>query len=351
MGNRGGGLAGVQTTRTATPGRVLLAGTGVELPHNIIISGSTSRDPENTGDVQYLQAGLLLGKITSGGKYAPSIIGTLNGDYDASSQTTSLTVTAGTAVEIVRRIGATGTFKMTGPPTAGGTVQTATVTYSAVNQTTGVITITSLAVLVAEVQTFTITGFAAGKCRIRLTDPVTGTEEITGELAHDANAATIKTALEATSIVTSNDIAVTGTNIDTAIFTFNGNNWQGVSVPLLQIMFDTAATSDIEGKVVKTTTGLSASANDYVDASFIQPTDGSETPLGLISDGYPVKVTDESEANQDQEVALLVGGLLDSSQIVNWPPDAALRNWLMSKLNGGTAAAPAFGPFLFDHRY
>ena len=48
------------------------------------------------------------------------------------------------AAEIVRRIGAAGTFKLTGPPTAGGTVATQVVTYSAVNTSTGAITITAL---------------------------------------------------------------------------------------------------------------------------------------------------------------------------------------------------------------
>jgi hypothetical protein len=47
-------------------------------------------------------------------------------------------------VEIVRRIGSSGTFKLTGPATAGGTAATQTVTYSAVNQTTGVITCSAL---------------------------------------------------------------------------------------------------------------------------------------------------------------------------------------------------------------
>ena len=44
----------------------------------------------------------------------------------------------------MRRIGASGTFKLTGPPTAAGAVATQAVTYSAVNTTTGVITITAL---------------------------------------------------------------------------------------------------------------------------------------------------------------------------------------------------------------
>ena len=48
-----------------------------------------------------------------------------------------------TAAEIVRRIGASGTLKLSGPPTAGGTVATQSVAYSGVNTGTGAITITA----------------------------------------------------------------------------------------------------------------------------------------------------------------------------------------------------------------
>src|SRR5206468_1611794 len=46
--------------------------------------------------------------------------------------------------EIVRRRGSTGTVKITGPPTASGTVRTLTATYSAISSTT--MTITALGV-------------------------------------------------------------------------------------------------------------------------------------------------------------------------------------------------------------
>jgi hypothetical protein len=138
------GLPGVGTARTATP-REILAGNAQfaqYLPGLRIIDGSRSRDPLNGTDLDVLRAGLLIGKITSSGKYAPSVLGTLS--VNAASSATSLTVSAATATEIVRRIGTTGTFKLSGPPAAAGTVATQTVTYSAVNTTTGVITCTAI---------------------------------------------------------------------------------------------------------------------------------------------------------------------------------------------------------------
>jgi hypothetical protein len=105
-----------------------------------VIDGTKSRDPSNS-NTDVLRAGLLLGK-TSGGKYAPSILGALTSGVAASA--TTLAVSPATAVEMVRRLGATGTFKLVGPPTAGGTVATQTVTYTAVNQTSGAITVSAL---------------------------------------------------------------------------------------------------------------------------------------------------------------------------------------------------------------
>lgn len=212
------GVAGLGTEKTYTPRSVLAGALGaMYLPQGRIIDGSKSRDPLNTGDLDVLRNGLLMGKITSGGKYAPSVIGKTTVAYDASATAnTSLTVGAATAVEIVRRIGATGTFKITGPPTAAGTVATETLTYSAVNTTTGVITITA------------------------------------------------------------------------------GNA-------------------------------------DYVAGSFVRPTDGSETILGVLDEF--TKVTDPDGTSQDTRLArLLIGGIVDASQILNWPSDASLVAWVKAQL-------------------
>lgn len=151
-------LPGVASDRDAAYRQILTTVDGRQLlPGGVIVDGAESRDPLNTGDLHTLRAGLLLGKITSGGKYAPSIMGVLTAAYDASADTVSMTVSAATAVELVRRVGTSGTFKLTGPPAASGVVQTVTVTFSAVNTSSGVITVTALTVDVDEVQTITPT--------------------------------------------------------------------------------------------------------------------------------------------------------------------------------------------------
>lgn len=139
------GLPGVASGRQVTPRKVLVTDRGVQyIPGGVVIDGSKSGDPLNPDNVRHLRAGLLMGKITSGGKYAPAVLGVTTVAYTSGG--TTLTVSAATATEIVRRIGSSGTFKTTGPPTAAGTVAVTTTTFSAVNTTNGAITVTSLGV-------------------------------------------------------------------------------------------------------------------------------------------------------------------------------------------------------------
>jgi hypothetical protein len=108
----------------------------------VTIDGTNSSNPLNSPYTWLLWAGMPMGRITATAKYANSILGLSSAA--AASGATSITTDVNTAAEIVRRIGANGTFKLTGPPTAGGTVAVQIVTYSAVNTTTGVITCTAL---------------------------------------------------------------------------------------------------------------------------------------------------------------------------------------------------------------
>lgn len=137
------GLPGMRAAKTVTH-RMVTRGGWIPsiLPQGRVIASAKTRDPGNTPDVTRVRAGMLMGKITATGLYAASILGaTTNAEAAAS---TSVEVSAAVAVELVRRIGATGTFKLTGPGSAGGPVISETVTYSAVNTSTGAITVTAL---------------------------------------------------------------------------------------------------------------------------------------------------------------------------------------------------------------
>lgn len=230
------GLPGIQTKREAIPRKVLATGEGaLYFPGGRIIDGSKARDVNNTGDLDTLRAGLLMGKITSGGKYAPSIIGLTTVAHDTSAVTTTMTLPAAVVTELQRRVGL-GDFKITGPPTAAGTVAT---------------------------ETLTIAAFASA----------------------------------------------------------------------------TTITLD------------SGSSADFAAGSLITPADGSEAPLCVIGDGFGIKVTDQDNADIDVPFvhtnggkAMLVGGILDSSQILDWSSDASVQAYIVSQLN-------AAGQFIFDHKF
>jgi len=153
-------------------------------PAGVIIQGAKARDPGNTGYIDTLRSGILMGKITSGGKYAPSILGTLGDAYDgAATQMNVLNIPE--ATEIARRLGSSGTFKLTGPPAANGTVRTETITYSAVGSGTGG----------DEVQTFVAdAASSAGSYTILLQKP-DGTTVRTASIAYDDTLAACQTAI------------------------------------------------------------------------------------------------------------------------------------------------------------
>ncbi|HET6494873.1 MAG TPA: hypothetical protein VFH61_05860 [Thermoleophilia bacterium] len=215
------GVAGIGTARSTTPARVLCSEQGAVLyPRGHIIDGDNARDPGNTSDVDVLRAGTLLGKITASGLLGASVIGLTAAAY--TSGATSLTLSAAAATEVSRRFGTSGTgeIKIVGAPTAAGTVAETDITHSAVNTTTGVLTISDL-----------------------------------------------------------------GAN--------------------------------------------------FVSGSMILAADGCENIVGIVGDGYGIKVTDADDDDIDVPIAnLVVGGIIDDSQIVDMPvsTNTTLVTWLKAEI-------------------
>ncbi len=81
---------------------------------------------------------------------------------------------------------------------------------------------------------------------------------------------------------------------------------------------------------INTTTGViditgSTTTNDFVAGSFIKPADGSQDILGMVYDKFGVDATDEDATNDiDADFQLLVGGLVRTALIVDFPGDTAL---------------------------
>jgi hypothetical protein len=138
------GRPGIGSAITAQRRGVFRDGFFGVFPGGGTIEGTKSRDPGNSShSVLSLRPGLLMGKITSSGYWAPTVIGVTQAAY--TSGDLSLTLTAAQAAYLVARVGSSGTFKLKGAATAAGSLTTDTVTYSAVNTTTGVVTITNIA--------------------------------------------------------------------------------------------------------------------------------------------------------------------------------------------------------------
>lgn len=196
----GTGLPGIGTARTTSPRKILASMMGaLFLPGGRVIDGSQSRDPLNTGDVDVLRAGMLMGKRSNNGLFAPSIIGVITAAVLPAGAT--LTVSVATGTELDRRIAAGGLFKIVGPTVPGGTVHERVLSYSGTAKA-GTVTLAANGA-VAEVQTSTLDGLMTGG-----TFTLTYKGYTTAAIAFDATVAQIQAALLLLPSVNSGDITM-----------------------------------------------------------------------------------------------------------------------------------------------
>jgi hypothetical protein len=137
------GKPGVVGNYTATPREVFYSGRARAqfVAEPVTVDGTLTSCPFNAPYVFQILAGTLMGRVTATKKFANSVLGLSSQALTATA--TTLQTDVNTAAEIVRRLGTSGTLKLTAPPAAGGTVVTQAVTYSAVNLSTGAVTITA----------------------------------------------------------------------------------------------------------------------------------------------------------------------------------------------------------------
>ncbi len=143
------GMPGLSDAVTSSFRRTLFAGNYQVLGQGRVLGSAITRDPSNVGYETQIQRGMLIGRSTANPLiYGSSVVGLTLAAVAAGGVT--LTVAAatdgngnqrGVIYEIQRRFGSSGTFKLTGPPTAAGVVATQTITFTGLNLTTGVITI------------------------------------------------------------------------------------------------------------------------------------------------------------------------------------------------------------------
>jgi hypothetical protein len=344
-----GKIPGIYTSRTATARQVLLTvDSAVYLAGGKIIDGSQSRDPRNTGDVDVLRNGMILGKRTENDLFAPSIIGKMTASSSATE--TTLTVSTATGTELDRRIGAGGVFKVVGPPTRGGTVATRACSYSG-TAAGGTITLASNSA-VQEVQTGTPSAEPASG-----TYTISYNGETTDAIAYNAAVATIQAALDGLPNVTASDITVSDSSIqsgDAITYTFANTLGNVEMLTHNTALLLNSSAEQVNVTMAETTpgeiTGNSTLGATFIADSLIMPADGSEHPLTILADQkYGLQVTEikDRTTNVDVEFSPLIGGQIKSSQMVDYPDEQSLRTWLKeTKLNAANA-----GRFRFDDDY
>jgi hypothetical protein len=235
------GKPGVQPTTYTTTPRTIFYGQqelAMYLPFPITIDGTASSNPQNAPYIWLLWAGMFLGQETSSGKFATSIIG--NTSQTLGGGQTTLYTDPNTAQEIVRRIGTSGTFNLTGGTVPNGPasgVRTVPITYSAVTQTngvyTGAITITATDVppvaAAAQVNSLVIVdNTGSGNFTITVGNVTTPA------IAYSATAATLVTNINAqTNIAFGTDVVIAaGASLATITLTLRGNLTDAVVLPV-----------------------------------------------------------------------------------------------------------------------
>ena len=333
----GPGRAGMGAVSTAAFGLVLTDGTYSRKPGSGVIDGSDSRDPGNTPNIDILRCGLLMARnATTPYQYAPWCNGVTTAAITGAS--TTINVSAAYATEIVRNIGSTGTFVLTGPSTAGTTALTnnaarqKTVTYSAVNTSTGDITVTALgAVNQSERIRFNI---ASSGGNLQLTVQKTdGTFVTTANAAWSATDATylgaINSALDTATGVVGGIVASASAGIDTDIelvLTYSGTGYAGKPwTPAVVAVLPTSSTS-YSVQQLKTADGSFIAGSVISKAAYAVP----ET---FVVDTQGVQVRNDGTTFYDTDWANVPdAGKVTFSALLPTVTDSELTAWIKAKL-------------------
>lgn len=256
-------------------------------PGHVIVDGDNARDIRSTAKTSILLPGLPLGKLTSGGLYAASVIGKTDTAYTGG---VTLAVTPATAVELLRRYGASGSaeFNVVGAPAAAGVVSKRPVSHSAINVTTGDITVTALGP-VDEVQTIAI-GVAAdvdetqqiviGGTASAGTFTIAGRKSdgswvVTGPITYDGTwntfLASMNTALDA--VFGASGVVLTGASHADITATFSGTGYTHEEQPLLEVDVG-ALTGTTTANVVELTKGTGVLSEGTFRLGITHPTTG-----------------------------------------------------------------------------
>jgi hypothetical protein len=293
-----------------------------------------SQDWLNTTDTNTLRCGLLMGIATSSTYnqlYRPSVIDATQGAL--ANGGTSVTLTAAGAAGLVATQGTSGTFTLTGGIAANQVARSITITYSAANTTTGVVTITSPTV--NQVVTLGFTNSPSGTFQLTIQDYL-GVLQRTAPITYSATVATLisnmQTAINAVipQVASTNQIVVGGTAVTAITLTYSGVNYTGLTFPAIGVDVGGLSAGNVSN--ITTTAAVNGA---FIAGSFVGPTDGSQVPVTVIADGSGILMGGIGGVNVDWSV-ILISQLLISANILPYAPtDTGLRNFIMSSLNNG----------------
>jgi hypothetical protein len=185
------GVPGISVGSQVTFSTIWQNGAGKYKPGGGLIDVTRTRDVGNSDGIGILRTGLLMAYYPTAKAYANFRIGTTSAALTGSG--TSITIGAAEATELVRRVGSTGSLVLTGPEAASGTVRQMTATYSAVNTTTGVVTITALGA--NQVENVRMNIASTGGSLVLNVAKTDGTRATTGSISWSATDATYLAAI------------------------------------------------------------------------------------------------------------------------------------------------------------
>lgn len=139
-------VPGIRTSQTTGDINPIALANPEYIPGGIVVDATYTRDYGNTANTDVIRRGTVL-KRGSSGLYIPAILGLVTSNYTSGG--TSLTVGAVAASNLEKALGTSGTgeFYVVGAPSSPSAVadiDAIAATHSAVNTSTGVITISNL---------------------------------------------------------------------------------------------------------------------------------------------------------------------------------------------------------------
>lgn len=343
--NTAPGRAGVGPLKTAAFNFVASDGSVVFKVGGGVIASAKARDPGNTPDVTVLRTGTLMARNATTNRYGVWSIGTSTAAITGTS--TTINVSVASAVELVRRIGTSGTFRLIGSsvafnsalPTTVNSVRTVTVTYSGVNTSTGDITVTAIGAL-NQIDHIRFNAPSTGgnlQLTVQKTDYTFATTANAAWSATDATyLSNIQTQLD-TSTGVSNGIvvsAISGLDTDHGLqLTYSGTGYAGKPWTPVAVAVYPTGSSAAGVSIFQQAAGSFISGSVLAEASF-------DVPTSLIVETSGIVIPTDGS---DRDWSVPVGAQLTTANILPWPSDTGMRNFIKDSLSTTSG-----GKFLFD---